>query len=83
MVVPTYLPGARLVRAFNQIGAAKLNRCPSTTGEKTGVPLASDDAEGLRVASQLVRDAGFRAGGGRRPHSSAKRFDVGSPAYTD
>lgn len=81
-VVPTYLPGVRLVRAFNQIGAAKLAPLSKASGEKTGVPLASDDAEGLRIASQLVRDAGFEpvvVGG----LSTAKRFDVGSPAYTD
>ena len=82
MVVPTYLPGVRLVRAFNQIGAAKLEPLSKASGEKTGVPLAGDDAEGLRVASQLVRDAGFEpvvVGG----LAAAKRFDVGSPAYTD
>lgn len=81
-VVPTYLPGVRLVRAFNQIGAAKLEPLSKATGEKTGVPLASDDAEGLRIASQMVRDAGFEpvvVGG----LSTARRFDVGSPAYTD
>lgn len=82
VVVPTYLPGVRLVRAFNQIGAAKLAPLSKASGEKTGVPLASDDAEGLRVASQMVRDAGFEpvvVGG----LTTAKKFDVGSPAYTD
>ncbi|MEY4966340.1 MAG: hypothetical protein RL274_1923 [Pseudomonadota bacterium] len=82
VVVPTYLPGVRLVRAFNQIGAAKLEPLSKATGEKTGVPLASDDAEGLRIASQMVRDTGFEpvvVGG----LATAKRFDVGSPAYTD
>lgn len=81
-VVPTYLPGVRLVRAFNQIGAAKLEPLSKAGGEKTGVPLAGDDAEGLRIASQMVRDAGFEpvvVGG----LATAKRFDVGSSAYTD
>jgi 8-hydroxy-5-deazaflavin:NADPH oxidoreductase len=80
VVVPTYLPGVRLVRAFNQISAAALASEAHRKGEKIGVPLAGDDKQALDVAQQLVRDAGFEplvVGG----LSTAKSFDQGAPAY--
>ena len=80
VVVPTYLPGVRLVRAFNQVSAAALASEAHRSGEKIGVPLAGDDSRALDVAQQLVRDAGFDpvvVGG----LSTAKSFDQGTPAY--
>jgi 8-hydroxy-5-deazaflavin:NADPH oxidoreductase len=80
VVVPTYLPGVRLVRAFNQVSAAALASEAHRPGEKVGVPLAADDKQALAVAQQLVRDAGFDpvvVGG----LSTAKSFDQGAPAY--
>jgi predicted dinucleotide-binding enzyme len=77
---PTYLPGVRLVRAFNQVSAASLASEAHRAGEKIGVPLAADDKQALDVAKQLVTDAGFDpvvVGG----LSTAKRFDPGTPAY--
>ena len=80
IVDPTYLPGTRLVRAFNQISAASLASEAHRAGEKLGVPLASDDKAALMVAVQLVTVAGFDpvvVGG----LSTAKSFDPGTPAY--
>jgi len=80
VVVPTYLPGVRLVRAFNQVSAAALASEAHRSGEKIGVPLAADDSHALDIAQQLVRDAGFDpvvVGG----LSTAKSFDQGAPAY--
>jgi 8-hydroxy-5-deazaflavin:NADPH oxidoreductase len=54
-----YLPGTRLVRAFNSFGAASFASEAHRAGEPIGVPIASDDAEALKVATKLVRDAGF------------------------
>lgn len=79
-VNPTYLPGTKLVRAFNQVSAASLASEAHRAGEKIGVPLAADDKAALEVAQQLVRDAGFDpvvVGG----LSTARRFDPGTPAY--
>jgi predicted dinucleotide-binding enzyme len=79
-VDPAYLPGTRLVRAFNQVSAAALASEAHRSGEKIGVPLAGDDKAALDVARQLVSDAGFDpvvVGG----LVSAKRFDPGTPAY--
>jgi predicted dinucleotide-binding enzyme len=75
-----YLPGTRLVRAFNVMGAGNLIPIAQRTGEKLGVPLAADDPEALKVATQLVRDAGFDAvvvGG----LASAQSFDLGHAVH--
>jgi predicted dinucleotide-binding enzyme len=54
-----YLPGTRLVRAFNSFGAASFASEAHRAGEPIGVPIASDDPDAIKVASKLVRDAGF------------------------
>ncbi|AYC33735.1 NADP oxidoreductase [Pseudomonas cavernae] len=72
-----FLPGVRLVRAFNAISAGNLRSQAHRRGEKLAIPLAADDAEALRIAAGLVRDAGFDpviVG----PLSSAKQFDYGT-----
>lgn len=53
------LPGARLVRAFNAIGYARLPAIAQRQGERTAMPMAGDDANAIAVASRLVRDVGF------------------------
>lgn len=53
------LPGARLVRAFNAIGYARLPEIAQRQGERTGMPIAGDDANAIAVASRLVREIGF------------------------
>jgi len=75
-----FLPGTRLVRAFNAINASPLANEANRKPEKIGIPLASDDPKALEVAARLVRDAGFDpviVGGLER----AKEFDVGSAVY--
>ena len=53
------LPGARIVRAFNAIGYSKLPEIAQRQGERTGMPMAGDDANAIAVASRLVREVGF------------------------
>ena len=75
-----WLPGARLVRAFNSVWDRTLAREAHRTPPRVGVPLAADDPNALEVAAGLVRDAGFDpvlAG----PLSRAREFDVGTPVY--
>jgi 8-hydroxy-5-deazaflavin:NADPH oxidoreductase len=77
-----FLPGVRLVRAFNAINAGDLAREAHRKGGLYAIPLAGDDAQALEVAQQLVRDAGFEpvvVG----PLSRAREFDVGTPVYTE
>ena len=52
------LPGARIVRAFNAIGAARMSTAHQDPG-RIGMPIASDDAEAIAVASGLIRDIGY------------------------
>ena len=52
------LPGARIVRAFNAIGAARMAAAHESPG-RVGMPIASDDAQAAATASRLIRDAGY------------------------
>ena len=75
-----YLPGVRLVRAFNAIKWTDLESQAHRSGELAAIPLAGSDPGALAVAARLVRDAGFApviVG----DLSTAKKFDVGSSVY--
>ena len=75
-----FLPGVRLVRAFNSVGFSALRSEAHRAGEKIAIPLAADDAGALAVASRLVEDAGFEpvmVG----PLAEAKKFDPGTPVF--
>jgi predicted dinucleotide-binding enzyme len=75
-----YLPGTKLVRAFNAINSGLLANEAFRKPEKIGIPLASDYPDALEVAAQLVSDAGFDpvvVG----DLSRAREFDYGTPVY--
>jgi predicted dinucleotide-binding enzyme len=75
-----FLPGARIVRAFNCVGYTKMQSEAHRAGERLAIPLAADDAPALQVAIRLVQDAGFEpvAVGGL---ARAKDFDAGTPIF--
>ncbi len=78
--VSRLLPGARIVRAFNSVYFVDLGRTVNSRGDKIGIPLASDDEEGLKVARELVEKAGLDpvvVGG----LGTSKLFDVGTEVY--
>jgi predicted dinucleotide-binding enzyme len=75
-----YLPGTRLVRAFNAINSGPLARDAFHTPERLGIPLAADDAAAMKIAEQLVRDAGFDPVPVGKL-SRAREFDYGTPVY--
>ena len=52
------LPGARLVRAFNAIGSARMGSAYQEPG-RVGMPIAGDDAQAVAVASRLIREIGY------------------------
>jgi predicted dinucleotide-binding enzyme len=52
------LPGARIVRAFNAIGAGRMGAAHEQPG-RVGMPIAGDDAQAIAAASRLIRDAGY------------------------
>jgi predicted dinucleotide-binding enzyme len=75
-----YFPGTRLVRVFNAINAGPLRRQAFEKPERLGIPMAADDPEAMKIAGQLVQDAGFDpvpVGN----LSRAREFDMGTPVY--
>ena len=52
------LPGARIVRAFNAIGAARMGKAHEEPG-KVGMPIAGDDKQAIEIASRLIREIGY------------------------
>jgi hypothetical protein len=76
-----FLPGVRLVRAFNAINSGDLKHEAHRKGEPIAIPLAGDDPQALQVAQRLVIDAGF-APVVVGPLSRAREFDVGTDVYT-
>jgi len=74
-----YLPGTRLVRAFNPVGTRSLENESHRAGEPIGMPVAGDDKEALKVAEKLVRDAGFEPV--VVPLARAMDFAPGTPLF--
>jgi 8-hydroxy-5-deazaflavin:NADPH oxidoreductase len=75
-----FLPGVRLVRAFNSVGDVQLRNQMTRSRERIAIPLAADDPEAMKVAARLVEDAGFEpvvVGSLAR----AKEFDFGTKVY--
>lgn len=76
----TFLPGARLVRVFNTIGYTIIASEAGRANPKLPIPIAGDDAEAVKIAADLVQEAGFEpvvAGG----LAEARRFQRGAPGY--
>ena len=74
------LAGARLVRAFNIMNFRKVASYSNRSEGRMAMPIAGDDQEALKVASGLVRDAGFDpvvVGSLQR----SKLFEQGGPLY--
>jgi predicted dinucleotide-binding enzyme len=74
------LPGTRLVRAFSAVDATQIKASFERETDKLAVPLASDDAEAMRIAAQLVRDAGCEpviVG----KLAEGKKFERGTPVF--
>jgi hypothetical protein len=75
-----YLPGTRLVRAFNTMSYMYFAEQANRPDPKLAVPIAGDDDEAVRVAAGLVRDAGFEpviVG----KLADARLFQRGQPGY--
>ncbi|MBI2231985.1 MAG: NAD(P)-binding domain-containing protein [Deltaproteobacteria bacterium] len=75
-----YLPGARIVRAFNTLNYRRLASNANRPGERMAIPIAGDDKKALAIAQTLVRNAGFDPviiGG----LEHAKLFAQGGPLY--
>jgi predicted dinucleotide-binding enzyme len=79
-MVAEYLPGVRIIRAFNTSNYANFAREAGRPAPKMGIPVAASDAATLAIGTRLVTDIGFDAvpvGGGL--NGSAK-FELRGPA---
>jgi predicted dinucleotide-binding enzyme len=82
LAMAQYLPGVRLVKAFNILSSRMLRNPINESGEKIGVAIAGDDDEAVAIVANLVRDAGFDpviVG----PLAEASQFDRGSPVWLE
>lgn len=52
------LPGARIVRAFNAVGYARMGSAHEQPG-RVGMPIAGDDPAAIEIATRLIRDIGY------------------------
>src|SRR5438067_3378668 len=59
IVTAKWLPGAKIVRAFNAIGAGQLAGLAHREGTPVGVPIAGHDKNALAVAERLIKQIGF------------------------
>jgi 8-hydroxy-5-deazaflavin:NADPH oxidoreductase len=75
-----YLPGTRLVRAFNTMSYKTFASEANRPDPKLAVPIAGDDAQAVQVAAGLVRDAGFDPVVVGKL-ADAKLFQRGGPGY--
>ena len=80
VVSQKYLPGARVVRAFNTMGVGVFAKEAHRPDPKLAVPIAGDDPEAVQVAAGLVRDAGFDPVVVGKL-ADARRFQRGQPGY--
>ena len=79
-MVAEFLPGSRIVRAFNTSSYANFAKEANRPGVKMGIPVAASDAATLAIGVRLVTELGFDAvpvGGGL--NGSAK-FELRGPA---
>jgi predicted dinucleotide-binding enzyme len=75
-----YLPGTHLVRAFNTMSYTIFAREANRPDPKLAIPIAGDDPEAVKVAADLVRDAGFEPVVVGKL-ADARRFQRGAPGY--
>ncbi len=75
-----YLPGTRLVRAFNSLNYMVFAKEANRPAPRLAIPIAGDDAGAVKIAAGLVHDAGFDpvVVGGLK---DASRFQMGSPGF--
>ena len=75
-----FLPGVRLVRAFNALSFVQVERDAHRAGEKLAIPVAGDVPAAVAIVVRLAQDAGFDpvvVGN----LSRAREFDTGTPVY--
>lgn len=80
VVSQKYLPGTRLVRAFNTMNYLIFAKEANRPAPRLAIPIAGDEEVAVQVADGLVRDAGFDPVVVGKL-ADAKRFQRGGPGY--
>jgi 8-hydroxy-5-deazaflavin:NADPH oxidoreductase len=80
VVSQKYLPGTRLVRAFNTMNYMIFAKEANRPAPRLAIPIAGDDEAAVQVGDVLVRDAGFDPVVVGKL-ADAKRFQRGGPGY--
>jgi predicted dinucleotide-binding enzyme len=78
--VAEYLPGAKIVRAFNTMAYENFAKEAGRPAPRMGIPLAANDQNAMALCVRLIRDLGFDpvpVGGGLR---GSARFELRGPA---
>jgi len=75
-----YLPGTRLVRAFNTLNYKVLESEAGRPAPRLAVPIAGDDAQAVQIAAALVQEAGFDPVVVGKL-ADARRFQWGAPGF--
>jgi 8-hydroxy-5-deazaflavin:NADPH oxidoreductase len=75
-----YLPGTRVVRAFNTMSYMIFAREANRPDPRLAIPIAGDDPQAVQTAAALVRDAGFDPVVVGKL-ADASRFQRGGPGY--
>lgn len=75
-----YLPGTRLVRAFNTMSFTIFANEANRPAPRLAIPIAGDDSQAVDIAAGLVRDAGFDPVVVGKL-DAARKFQRGAPGY--
>jgi hypothetical protein len=81
-LLAAHLPGARVVKAFNNICSAHLasEGTPAGTPGRRALPIAGDDAGAKRTVADLIGEFGFDVVD-VGPLAEGRRFQRDKPAY--
>jgi predicted dinucleotide-binding enzyme len=78
--VAEYLPGAKIVRAFNTMAYENFAKEAGRPKPRMGIPLAANDPAAMALCARLIADLGFdpvQVGGGL---NGSARFELRGPA---
>jgi predicted dinucleotide-binding enzyme len=59
LVTAKLIQGAHIVRGFNALNYASLDKIAHRSGDPVGVPIAGNDPKAIDLANRLIREAGF------------------------
>jgi hypothetical protein len=79
-----WLPGARLVKAFNAIRWTSLRdkARPAGNGPRVGIPISGDDPQAKQTVTRLIDEIGFYAVDAGPLAAGGRKHQPGSVVYT-